>query len=140
MQPLSEPLSPQEQLRRQTEEKRRQEALEREPVKLEEDTQPEANSENQDFSSLVYSTAPVPRQQPPKPPSRLHMEEMLNHTHTCLECGDEFLFESSLDHHYNRKSIVIEVILVKIRSYLHDRGSVRITSNSFLISSKNYFR
>ena len=26
----------------------------------------------------------------------------------CLECDDEFLFERSLEHHYNRRSVLIE--------------------------------
>ena len=37
------------------------------------------------------------------------MEEMLQNTFKCLECGDDFLFEKSLQHHYDRKSIMIEV-------------------------------
>jgi hypothetical protein len=96
-------------VRKHNEERRRQEQLEKEPVKLEDETALDSNNENQDFSSLIYSTPPIPRQHPPKPPSRLHMEEMLQNTFKCLECGDDFLFEKSLQHHYDRKSIMIEI-------------------------------
>ena len=65
--------------------------------------------ENHDFSLLIDAKPPVPRYHPAQPPKRLFLDDMLNQTRRCLECGDEFMFESSLKQHYDRKSIVIEV-------------------------------
>ena len=78
-------------------------------MKLEDEPEEETRDENRDFSLLIDSKAPIPRYHPSQPPKRLFLDEMLTNTKRCLECGDEFMFESSLHHHYNRKSIVIEV-------------------------------
>ena len=80
-----------------------------ENVRLEDEPADIQKDENHDFSMLIDAKPPVPRYHPAQPPKRLFLDEMLNSTRRCLECGDEFMFESSLDQHYNRKSIVIEV-------------------------------
>jgi len=74
-----------------------------------EDDKPTPDKENQEFSSLIYSTAPVPRRVLPKPPARLHLDELMKKTYKCEECNDEFLFEKSLKHHYDRESILIHI-------------------------------
>ena len=81
----------------------------REPVELEDEPRDQPRDENHDFSQLIDQKAPVPRYHPINPPKRLFLDDMLHNTHSCLECGDEFMFESSLKAHYERTSIIIEV-------------------------------
>ena len=88
----------------------------REPVELEDEPRDQPRDENHDFSQLIDQKAPVPRYHPINPPKRLFLDDMLHNTHSCLECGDEFMFESSLKAHYERTSIIIEVRTIsKIR-------------------------
>ena len=82
----------------------------REPVELEDEPRDQPRDENHDFSQLIDQKAPVPRYHPINPPKRLFLDDMLHNTHSCLECGDEFMFESSLKAHYERTSIIIEVL------------------------------
>ncbi|CAG5109974.1 Oidioi.mRNA.OKI2018_I69.chr2.g4436.t3.cds [Oikopleura dioica] len=79
-----------------------------EPIQIE-DEKPQPDKENQEFSSLIYSSAPIPRRVLPKPPARLHLDDLMKNTFKCEECNDEFLFEKSLKHHYDRESILIHI-------------------------------
>ena len=47
--------------------------------------------------------------EPVRPPPQLGIDIDTWQKYVCLDCGDEFLFEKSLDRHYQRKSVLIQV-------------------------------
>ena len=96
-------------------------------MRLEDEPADVQKDENHDFSLLIDAKPPVPRYHPAQPPKRLFLDDMLNQMRRCLECGDEFMFESSLKQHYDRKSIVIEVSLAFILiSRKNSNGTYRV--------------
>nr|CAB3264076.1 mucin-16 [Phallusia mammillata] len=70
------------------------------------------------FSKLISSPNPFAKYVPPPLPQRLLPTGPLPDTHRCFECGDTFLLQSSLMHHYERRSIFVKVRCVQCKKML----------------------
>nr|XP_018672205.1 zinc finger protein 532-like [Ciona intestinalis] len=70
------------------------------------------------FSKLISSPNPLEKYVPPLMPSHLLPGLIDLANFRCFECGDTFLFNSSLQHHYSRRSITVKVSTSSINLFL----------------------
>nr|XP_002122767.2 mucin-16 [Ciona intestinalis] len=70
------------------------------------------------FSKLISSPNPLEKYVPPLMPSHLLPGLIDLENFRCFECGDTFLFNSSLQHHYSRRSITVKVRCVQCNRML----------------------
>lgn len=61
------------------------------------------------FNKVLSSINPVPVYVPNLSPPTSACISLPSHGYKCLECGDSFALEKSLTHHYERRSVRIEV-------------------------------
>ncbi|XP_055969768.1 LOW QUALITY PROTEIN: zinc finger protein 592 [Sorex fumeus] len=64
------------------------------------------------FSKVLHSSNPVPVYAPNLSPPAESRIQVPACGHCCLECGDAFALEKSLNQHYGRRSVHIEVLCV----------------------------